>query len=134
MHDFSKVLQHVNEYNFFVPRPKLTNDIGRWLDHVLTWYYRPKFHINHDIYLHYGETIFLWTLSKILFESCLQTFFKTSMKWISYQISTSYNELYLFNRGNFWKGKKERERERESERKNFEINLNIFISVNVKCK
>ena len=81
MHDFSKILQHFNEYNFFVPRPKLTNDIGRWLDHVLTWYYRPKFHINHDIYLYYGETIFLWTLSKILFESCLQTFFLKSLSF-----------------------------------------------------
>ena len=34
---------------------------------------------------------------------------KTSMKWISYQISMSYNELYLFNRRNFWKRKRERE-------------------------
>ena len=38
---------------------------------------------------------------------------ETSMKWISYQISTSYNELYLFNRGNFRKGEREREREIE---------------------
>ena len=30
------------------------------------------------------------------------------MKRISYQVSTSYNELYLFNRGNFQNGKRER--------------------------
>ena len=36
---------------------------------------------------------------------------KTSLKWISNQISTSYNEVYLFNRGK----EKEREKEREGE-------------------
>ena len=41
---------------------------------------------------------------------------ETSMKWISYQISASYNELFLFNRGNFRKGKREREQEGEQER------------------
>ena len=30
------------------------------------------------------------------------------MKWISYQISASYNELYLFNWGNFQKGEREK--------------------------
>ena len=35
---------------------------------------------------------------------------KTSLKWISNQISTSYNEVYLFNRG------KEKEREKEKDR------------------
>ena len=34
---------------------------------------------------------------------------KTSMKLISYQISMSYNELYLFDRENFKKGKREKE-------------------------
>ena len=47
----------------------------------------------------------------------------TSMKWISYQISTSYNELYLFNRGNFRKGKRERKQEREK------IEINFFTKV-----
>ena len=36
----------------------------------------------------------------------------TSMKWISYQISMSYNELYLIN---FGISGRERERERERE-------------------
>ena len=36
---------------------------------------------------------------------------KISLKWISNQISTSYNEVYLFNRGK----EKEREKEREGE-------------------
>ena len=30
---------------------------------------------------------------------CTQRTISTSMKWISYQISTSYNELYLINSG-----------------------------------
>ena len=42
---------------------------------------------------------------------------KTSMKWISYQISTSYNELYLINSGISGREReKERERERNKER------------------
>ena len=47
---------------------------------------------------------------------------KTSMKWISYQISTSYNELYLIN-----SGISGREREREREREKFYV-------INVKYK
>ena len=39
----------------------------------------------------------------------------TSMKWISYQISTSYNELYLINSGISGR-ERERERKRERER------------------
>ena len=31
----------------------------------------------------------------------------------------SYNELYLFNRGNFQKGEREREEEKEKEKSNF---------------
>ena len=45
---------------------------------------------------------------------------KTSMKWISYQISTSYNELYLINSGI---SGRERERERDE-----------FCVIDVKCK
>ena len=38
------------------------------------------------------------------------------MKWISYQISTSYNELYLINSG-ISRKESEKERDRERERK-----------------
>ena len=55
----------------------------------------------------------------------LQKFKKTSMKWISYQISTSYNELYLFNSG-ISGGGRERKRERERERKR-EINTHTIV-------
>ena len=52
------------------------------------------------------------------------------MKWISYQISTSYNELYLFNSGISGGGReREREREREKERERDELCVN-----NVKYK
>ena len=40
---------------------------------------------------------------------------QTSMKWISYQISTSYNELYLINSG-ISRREREREKDREKER------------------
>ena len=37
-------------------------------------------------------------------------FWFTSLKWISNQIRTSYNELYLFNRGNFQKGERDQDK------------------------
>ena len=46
----------------------------------------------------------------------IQATYLTSMKRISYQISTSYNELYLFNSG-ISGGGRERKRERERKRK-----------------
>ena len=50
---------------------------------------------------------------------------KTSMKWISYQISTSYDKLYLIN-----SGISGRERERERERGE----RNEFFVISVKYK
>ena len=41
---------------------------------------------------------------------------QTSLKWISNQISTSYYELYLFNRGKERENKRERESKKERER------------------
>ena len=49
----------------------------------------------------------------LLHKNLDKNFEKTSMKWISYQISTSYNELYLINSGI---SGREREKERERER------------------
>ena len=44
-------------------------------------------------------------------------FHKTNTKRISYQISTSYNELYLFNSGiSGWERDREKDREKEREK------------------
>ena len=51
------------------------------------------------------------------------------MKWISYQISKSYNELYLIN-----SGISGRERESERERREIILNFKIFCVINVKYK
>ena len=58
------------------------------------------------------------------------------MKWISYQISTSYNELYLINSGiSGRKREREREKDREKDRekeREKEREREKFFVINVK--
>ena len=96
------------QLNISLPKLRIT---GRKADFEIEIYSQEKFERSCNLN---WNSIQVWT--KVWYK-------KTSMKWISYQINTSYNELHLINSGiSRW----ERERARGKRDK--------FCVINVKCK